>query len=401
MKRLRARNQKGWLVETATGEYQAHWYEYVLNPETGSRMRRHRSEIIGTTRKMRKCDAEKILHNKTAPVNASVTARHDGRITFSWFLDNKFIPAHQANWSAATKSHNLEDFNRYIRPVFGQQSLDAIDISALQIFLGDLAVRRNLSESVVTRCKTKVSSVLEYAHELEFIRRNPARSKFYRMPACKATKRPVLSKFEMGLLWKTLSDTRDRLVIMVATCCALTASEVFGLTWECVHADHLIIRSSAYMGNISEWRVKRKARFRSVPITPTINRQFESWRNATEASGPVFPNKAGDGVLWSGVFLQKRIQTVARSGGIKTPVTFQVLRRSFATWNKHHLKDAQSVMGHSDIGTTGNVYAQDVNEDAADLVSQYEKEIMAAKPERAMVAKAAMKQARALSGRIQ
>jgi integrase len=257
-------------------------------------------------------------------------------------------------------------------------TLEEIDISVLQIYLGKLA-KDNFSVWLVARCKTLVSSILEYACELEFIRRNPARSRSYRMPVCKAARKPVLSMAQILSLWNAITNQRDHLIVRVGTCCAVTANELLGLVWECVTPDHLIIRSMAYRGELTEWRVKRKARFRAVPITPTIHREFEQWRamsENTEDAAMVFPNAKGTGPIWNGTFLQKRVAPIARKLKIAVPVNFQVLRRSFATWNKASLKDAQSVLGHGDIATTANVYAQEVEVDAAALVANYEKRIM-------------------------
>jgi integrase len=46
------------------------------------------------------------------------------------------------------------------------------------------------------------------------------------------------------------------------------------------------------------------------------------------------------------VRVQKRIKPLALKAGIPN-VNFRMLRRSFATWNKANLKDAQIVMGHT------------------------------------------------------
>ena len=67
--------------------------------------------------------------------------------------------------------------------------------------------------------------------------------------------------------------------------------------------------------------------------------------------------------MWPGVFLQKRIQPIAKALGISVPVTFQVLRRSCTTRNQKNgsLKDVQVHMGHGSIETTGNVYMMEIS----------------------------------------
>ena len=51
---MRARNQSGWVEETAARSWKAHWYEYVKDPQTGEERRRHRSRIVGQKAQMRK-----------------------------------------------------------------------------------------------------------------------------------------------------------------------------------------------------------------------------------------------------------------------------------------------------------------------------------------------------------
>jgi integrase len=73
---------------------------------------------------------------------------------------------------------------------------------------------------------------------------------------------------------------------------------------------------------------------------------------------------------------QKRVQKYARQIGITAPVTFQVLRRSFATRHRNELKDAGAVMGHSSFETpTANVYAQSVEASVIAMLEENERQI--------------------------
>ena len=90
----------------------------------------------------------------------------------------------------------------------------------------------------------------------------------------------------------------------------------------------------------------------------------------------LFPGKDGKSPLWPGTWQQKRVQSVAKAIGINVPVTFQVLRRSFATRHRNELKDAGAALGHVNYKTTtANVYAQSVDEDVRNMVEQDEREM--------------------------
>ena len=82
--------------------------------------------------------------------------------------------------------------------------------------------------------------------------------------------------------------------------------------------------------------------------------------------------------MWPGVFLQKRIQPIAKTLGISVPVTFQVLRRSCTTRNQKNgsLKDVQVHMGHGSIETTGNVYMMEIPDSVAQMVALDLRDVM-------------------------
>ena len=79
--------------------------------------------------------------------------------------------------------------------------------------------------------------------------------------------------------------------------------------------------------------------------------------------------------MWPGVFLQKRIQPIAKALGISVPVTFQVLRRSCTTRNQKNgsLKDVQVHMGQR---TTGNVYMMEIPDSVAQMVALDVRDVM-------------------------
>ena len=75
-------------------------------------------------------------------------------------------------------------------------------------------------------------------------------------------------------------------------------------------------------------------------------------------------NRAGQMVPRDGNnFLRSRIHPIAERLGIpKRLVTFQVMRRTLGTDLQQHgsIKDAQRILRHADIQTTGNVYMQEI-----------------------------------------
>ena len=440
-RRRRERNQAGWVVATPGGKWQAHWMEYPLDPATGKTRLKHRSKIVGEVGKMTQAKAEKDLRRIVEPLNEKTGAQPDARMTFGAFYDNHFRPLKEGKWGPATRYNNQTDMRNYIRPALGHVALEDIDYPMLQMLINRMA-DDGYCVDVVKRCKVRVSSVLKEAVKLRFLAANPAL--FVDKPVCKATRKPVLTKEQLLSLWRAVArpgrvnrygrDTsaRDSLILRIGTLCALTASELFALTWECVTPKTLIIRSTVWKGKLYEYRVKKKSRMRAVPVPREIYNGLLEWKAECErAAGQrglhsrfatpqtlVFPgdprrrrNEEGKlvanvGPMWAGTFLTKHIRPIADTLGILEPVTFQVLRRSFATWNQKELKVTQGVMGHSRVETTANVYAQEVPQSGHELVAQYYSDIKRAKTKRPKAARELLGQdqierAREITRRVQ
>jgi hypothetical protein len=75
---------------------------------------------------------------------------------------------------------------------------------------------------------------------------------------------------------------------------------------------------------------------------------------------------------WGKNFLKWRIRPIARRLGIPEHlVTFQVMRRTLGTDMQKHgtLKDAQGMLRHASIKTTGDVYVQRIDQSVIEAVN--------------------------------
>src|SRR5215472_4834861 len=101
----RARYSKGYITLTDTNLWQAHWFPYVRDPETGVEKRQHRTQIVGAKARMKRYQAEEELRKITHPVNANA-----GRVdetTLGGFMDKRWKPLHEGQWrEESTKPAN-------------------------------------------------------------------------------------------------------------------------------------------------------------------------------------------------------------------------------------------------------------------------------------------------------
>jgi integrase-like protein len=177
-KRMRTRNQDGWVEETPARSWKAHWYVYVRDPETGKERRCHRSEIVGykyprnDQPAMRKFEAEDELRKRVAPVNATQSTRRDDRVSLRWFVEHRWKPTVVGNWGDTTRKTN-EHFIRAILAKFGDKQLRELDRVELQDWLNEVAIE--YSRSMTFHCHTYLKAICAEAIEQNFLAKNPSR----------------------------------------------------------------------------------------------------------------------------------------------------------------------------------------------------------------------------------
>ena len=145
----------------------------------------------------------------------------------------------------------------------------------------------------------------------------------------------------------------------------------------------LEIRNTVYKGTLRKAKVKTDGSRRTIPVPTDMRIMLQRWIEWSGASGDdlLFPGRDGKPPMWPGVWMQKHLQSVANQIDIKSRVTFQVLRRSFATRHRNDLKDAGAVLGHANYATTtANVYAQSVADEVRAMVEKDERSLGLVEP---------------------
>jgi len=103
---------------------------------------------------------------------------------------------------------------------------------------------------------------------------------------------------------------------------------------------------------------------------------LDRWKkicNDLRSEALMFPSEKAGVPFTSRNWLERNLQPVSISEfgyrpvgkhfGIRTPLTFQVLRRSFATHNQKRLKSVQADLGHESTGTPADVSVVEVSEE--------------------------------------
>ena len=368
----RDRHQKGRVEETGKSvkKWKGHYYVYLKQPD-GAERRRHRAVILGPKAAMRKWEAvRELLRIIERETGDNGPARPDGKATFGWFWEHRYLPLKAAKWRRSTRDTILYAMNAHVLPRIGERALCELMRFELQAMLNKLAGK--YSRSVLHKVKTWVKAVLEEAVDQEYLAKTPAAK--VEMPTTRSTCKRYLTQDEVGQLLSVL-EGRDRLIARLLLLCALRPGELFALRRWCVEPGRLRIERAVYKGEVGETKTEDSNAYVALP--PSLEAELGAWirqKNIAE-DGYIFCSQRGTPIDTHN-YLQRVLQPAARQAGI-AGLTFQALRRTFATHVQGlgTVKDAQAQLRHAAASTTLNVYAQSIPETVAAAVEALDRKL--------------------------
>jgi integrase len=384
--------QKGSVYEKGTRIKK--WYgkfRVYMRDREGKEVARTQRVVLGLKSKLRKHEAEKKLQeiiqreNGAGKDGTAPSPKSDDSVTFEWFVAERYLPMRRGQWRPATKDKTEFEIKKYLVSRFKDTPLRKIGTFEIQMLLNDLA--REFSESIVKHAYVNVRSIVRMAQKLKFIAENPGEDT--RMPETRAVSRPTMTPEQIVKLIDSIRDPHDLCLMSIGLFCATRASETFGLQWKSYSGDRLIIQSTAYEGKLFPGKVKTNASWNAIPVPEDIRSIIEAWRQVCPDTSPealMFPTSGRNGQVprHAKNFLKWRIHPIADKLGIpRKLVTFQVMRRTVGTDLQKHgtMKDAQQILRHANIQTTGNVYMQQIPTSVMEAINSRTRAILANRKE--------------------
>jgi integrase len=363
--------QKGTVYPMGSREKK--WYgkfRVYMRDRDGKEVEKTRKVVLGTKAKLRKFEAEamlaKIIQHENGRGSAAAPMACDDSVTFRWFVEERFLPMRCGQWRPATKKTTEYEIERYLVSTLGTKPLRTLNTFDLQVVLNKLA--QNYSDSVVRHAYVNLKAILRTARKLKFLIDDPGED--MKMPDTKAVERPTLTQEQLAALLRAITDLHDLCLFSIGIFCGTRTSEVLGLQWKSWQGDHLVPYGTVHEGQFFAGKMKTGASREAIPVPEPIRKIIERWFLECDDPSPeafMFPTfgrgaRTGKDVPRQGKnFLHWRIYPIAEKLGIpKRLITFQVLRRTLGTDLQKYgtLKDAQRILRHADIKTTGNVYMQ-------------------------------------------
>jgi hypothetical protein len=128
---------------------------YFRDGESGHERSTQKNVTLGKKSDLTKFQAQErlraIIEHETSERKK---APLDPRVTFRWYVENRFLVNHRSSWRPATVHSMTAELRRYILPEFGDKPIGEIERYECSLFLEKLA--KSYSRAVVLHCKVNI-----------------------------------------------------------------------------------------------------------------------------------------------------------------------------------------------------------------------------------------------------
>lgn len=340
---------------------------------------------------------ETLVRDQMDGLNVYVAGKADVNFLFDRYISTK------TELRSTTKSNYLYVWNHFIRNTLGKRRIKDVKYSDVLFFYNDLVVNQGLQINTLESINTVLRPTFQLAVRDDIIRKNPVDGAY-----CEIKKRNGGSRKTRRAL--TVEQQREFMdyvannpcfyhwypffLFLLATGCRI--GEAIGIRWDDIDLEKRVINinhSLTYYQRSDdsfrcEFRVslpKTEAGVRLIPMMPQLyevlkdeyDRQTEEGFCETNIDGMtnfVFTNRFGNPHNPAAVNRAiKRIvdthnaeEEVEAKKKRKDPIIIprfscHIFRHTFASRfceNETNIKVIQEVMGHADVSTTMNIYAE-------------------------------------------
>lgn len=264
-----------------------------------------------------------------------------------------------------------------IVPYFQEKKITLGGLQARHIQSYYLHELKTISANTVIKAHAHIHKALKYAVKMDLIPNNPA-DKVERPKK----NRYIADYYRQDELEQLLEATKDHylsLLIQMTVFYGLRRSEVLGLKWDAIDFQRNTITIRHIVSNavadgkrilIREDRAKTKSSLRSLPLIADLREKLLERKAQQEENKKICGNcynHAYDGYVFVDPMgklyvpdeVSDHFRTLLKQKGLRH-IRFHDLRHSCASLllaNGVPMKQIQEWLGHSDMGTTANIYS--------------------------------------------
>jgi integrase len=361
---MRKRYQKG-SVKAVDGKWIAQWRE-------DGRKRKRTLGVV--SKKMTKSDAERLLAEIVAPINARVQ-EPTGEMAFGLFVDAVYLPFYHRKWKRSTIGTNDDRVERYLVSEFRSRMLGSFRRDELQDFL-DHRAAEGLSYSIVAHLRWDLRQIFRMAVAENFIVKNPADLLFVPRECPRPNTRDMNAD-QVTLMFAVL-NLRELLIAKLAVVAGMRPGEIFALRWCRLEREYVDIRERVYRGQIDSPKTFHS--IRHAALADGLRGTIEEWRAASGNPVPdawVFPSEKGTTPIGTYNCWRRWIKPRLEKIGLGW-VNFQVMRKTHSC-----IADGESIdpqvradqMGHT-VDVNQNVYTRSSLDRRIEAVNAIEKALV-------------------------
>ncbi len=340
------------------------------------------------------------------------------RITINQVYD-KYI-GQKYDLKATTRANYIYTYDHFVREGFGKRKLASIRYTDVKKYYYDLILERGIKSATLDNIHTQLHPAFQMAVRDGLIRVNPSdgvMAEIKKSHVWKKEKRRSLTVSQQVAFMRHLNENNDfvgwRPVITVLLGTGMRIGECLGLRWEdldfearTISVNHNLVyrrleKGQGMMKHINT--PKTAAGTRTIPMLKEVydafldEYQFQRITGFCEEevdgySGFVFSSSVKTVMIPEDV--NRAIQRVTDSYNKEEKVCAQNesreplliphfsahhLRHTFCTRfceNETNLKVIQSIMGHADITTTMDIYAEATEEKKQEIIANLENKIL-------------------------
>lgn len=309
------------------------------------------------------------------------------------------------NLKPSTKNNYAYMYEQYCKETIGKKKVKDIHFSDVKLFYICLIEKMLLAPSTVDNIHTVLHSVFQLAYRDDIIRKNPADGAMTEIKKSYGKNKGIrnaLTKNQTSIFFNYLAASKMYkhwiylFAVMFGT--GMRIGEIAGLRWDDIDFENNVIHVRqqviyrADSNGITRFQVstlKTENSARKIPMMDEVRDAFLEEKEIQEVigynnatidgySGFVFRNREGNVLQYANVnkaikriveeYNDKEIIAAAKANRqpILLPVfTCHVIRHTFCTRLcevESNLKSIQGIMGHADISTTADIYAEATKE---------------------------------------
>jgi integrase len=247
----------------------------------------------------------------------------------------------------------------HVLPLIGGRKLSELTVPAVNAFADQLR-EAGRSPEMIKRVMRSLGAIFREARRRGLSSLDPTSGLDLDTPDREDRRPAIPSKAELQAIIANATG-RWRPLILTAIFCGLRGSELRGLRWTDIDFEGRKINVSQRADAFHKiGRLKSRSGYRSIPMPPLVANALREWRLVCPKGdlGLAFPTGSGNIESHSNI-LQRGFGPIQKAAGVLEAYGMHSLRHACASlWIEqgHNPKQIQTLMGHSSIQMTFDVY---------------------------------------------